>query len=159
MREHKLEFRRAGQSDSRSIYEWRVHPRARAASRNESEFSFESHKDWFERVLKDKKRVIYMASERGIKIGQIRFDQHGETESEVSVSINPEKYGQGYGSVIIRDGSEKYLAEHSNVNVIIAEINPDNNASIRAFENAGYEYVNRKTNDTGEWEVYKLTRK
>ena len=46
--------------------------------------------------------------------------------------------GKGYGSEMIRLATAKYLKDNPEVTRLIAEIKPDNIASIKAFEKAGY---------------------
>ena len=66
----------------------------------------------------------------------IRFNKKVEN-AIVSVNIAPEKRGKGYGSNVIKMGSQA-LFNATNVEVVNAYVKPDNTASKNAFIKAGY---------------------
>ena len=152
-----LVLREVNESDCKYLYEWRNHPTARAVSRFTEEIPYEEHVRWFLNSLKDPKRKIYIGMENGERIGQIRFDKN-ESKSEVSVTINPEKYGKGYGSLLIKEGSKKYFMEELFINRIIAEIKPENRASMRVFEKAGFKKISEKNTIYGMFLIFELNR-
>lgn len=154
----KLSFRKANDSDCRFAYNWRMHPVARAVSRNQDEFSYDSHCGWFSKVLENPDMMLYFVLEGERRVGQIRFDTKGEDAVEISVSIDPELYGKGYGTQIVAEGSRFFLRTYSSIKTIIAEIKSDNVVSIKVFEKSGYRLINTKTTGTGDWRVYSLTK-
>jgi RimJ/RimL family protein N-acetyltransferase len=60
-----------------------------------------------------------------------------KNEAVISVSVDRENRGKGFGSTIIRLASQK-LCDLTEINVIHAYIKQNNEASFRAFMKAGY---------------------
>jgi sialic acid synthase SpsE/RimJ/RimL family protein N-acetyltransferase len=78
----------------------------------------------------------------GKRVGFLRFRPYphslaqGRKTTEISINIAPEYRGKGLGSEILR--SVTPLVKSQGCGVIFAEIKPKNQASIHAFEKAGY---------------------
>jgi RimJ/RimL family protein N-acetyltransferase len=66
----------------------------------------------------------------------VRFDIEGR-EATISISLDPAQRGKSLGTLLIWAACRKLVRE-SNVERIIAFIKPDNVASVRAFEKAGF---------------------
>jgi len=149
-----LKLRNVESCDINDLFKWRNHPDVRKNSFNTNAISYDEHKTWFRERVKDQKCVMYMAycSER--KIGLIRFED-GEERVKTSVMLNPDYWGKGFSSKLIRLATEKFVSENKPNKQIIAEIKKDNVASIKAFQKAGFKEshvtfvfnVNRKTCD------------
>jgi FlaA1/EpsC-like NDP-sugar epimerase/RimJ/RimL family protein N-acetyltransferase len=139
-------------NDSLDILNWRNHSNARRASRNKSEITYESHREWFDKVIKDPNIKIFVFSDRDQKIGQVRFNKNGDN-AEVSITVNPEFYGKGYGYLILKTAIAKYF-NNGNIIALVAEIQTDNISSIKIFKKAGFKEVNNK----GTWKVYHLLK-
>jgi len=123
--------------DCRRIWEWRNEQDTREASFNVDYISFEQHHNWFINKLADPGVRIFIATDReGREIGYVRFDISGE-EAEISVSIDQNERGKGYGTVAIRNASNHLLRTQS-VLRIVAHIKRDNPASKVTFERAGF---------------------
>jgi RimJ/RimL family protein N-acetyltransferase len=148
-----LFLREVNQEDCRFIYDLRNNPVARRASRNTGEISYDEHKNWFSSALKDSTKKIYIAVTLAERIGQIRFDKQGE-EAEVSITVDPNKFGKGYGSRILALGDRRYFDEEKEIIALCAEIRKDNPSSLRIFEKEGYCLVETK----GDWLRFLLKR-
>jgi len=70
----------------------------------------------------------------------VRFDQEG-TQAEISVTVNPEEWGNGYGTELILKGCKKYFEEKPEIEKIVAEVLKGNDISIRIFEKAKFRKV------------------
>ncbi len=127
----------ATENDCRDIWSWRNHPEVRKNFFDPEPVSWENHKRWFDSRLKDKDTKIYMASSGDGKIGVIRFYPE-EHVIKVSVNLNPNFFGRGLGSEIIRLGTQKLLDEMKSKTPVIAEVKKDNIISQKAFLRAGY---------------------
>jgi len=132
-----LELRNIEPADINDLFEWRNHPDVRKNSFNTNAISYDEHKTWFREKVKDQKCVMYMAYCAGGKIGLIRFED-GEERIKTSVMLNPDYWGKGFGSKLIRLATEKFVRENKPDKPIIAEIKKDNVASIKAFKKAGF---------------------
>jgi RimJ/RimL family protein N-acetyltransferase len=69
-------------------------------------------------------------------LGQVRFDVNG-AEAVISISLDAEYRGYGYGSRIIMSAAQKLFQTYQ-VQVIHAYIKQGNQASTRAFLKAGF---------------------
>jgi RimJ/RimL family protein N-acetyltransferase len=152
----KLEIVPANENDSKFFYDCRNYHAARESSRNKDEIPYENHQQWYSKALADPKRHLYVALHSGNKVGNLRFDEETNNHVEISVAVNPEMYGKGYGTEVIVQGSKKFFEDSHNTEVIRAEVFPDNPPSIKVFEKAGYTKKGTTSEDLLE---FWLTRK
>ncbi len=139
-----LTLRPVHEEDARRILEWSNEPGTRAASFSSEPIRWEEHILWFRRKLADPQCRFYLASDdAGSPVGQIRFDVEG-SQAEISVSLDVRFRGRGYGVALIRSASQK-LFDESAVRAIHAYLKEANEASARAFLDAGYEDRGFKT--------------
>jgi RimJ/RimL family protein N-acetyltransferase len=136
----EMKLRPAGKNDSREIWLWRNSEKARRASFNAGRIPWARHQGWFSSKIADNSSRIYIAEGGADKIGVVRFDSKGK-RIYVSVNLNPCFIGKGFGSRVIKSGTEKFLAQLKKPCRIIAEIKRDNTASRKAFAAAGYENI------------------
>lgn len=123
--------------DCNQIWEWANDPITRAQSFSSHAIPWEKHKQWFEAQLADPAVHFYVAEDdRARPIGQVRFQIVDDT-AIISVSLVPERRGQGYGAEVIRLGARQ-LFDSTQVTRIHAYIKPDNTPSIHAFTKAGF---------------------
>lgn len=132
-----LELRRARAEDCRLVWEWANEPEARAVSLSTALILWEVHQEWFAEHVNSPACLFYLATNsHQALVGQIRFDIN-DMNALISVSLAKEARGRGYGTALIRLGSEQCFAD-SEVNLIRAFIKPDNETSVRAFLKAGF---------------------
>ncbi len=130
-------FRPAVSEDCRRLWEWRNEQATRESSFSAEYISFEEHERWFTRKLAGPNVRIFIAvNARGREVGYVRFNIVGE-EAEISVSIDQDERGKGYGTAAIRGGSNHLLMSGS-VRRIIAHIKRDNPTSLVSFQRAGF---------------------
>ena len=139
-----VSFRRADPSDCRCLFEWRMDPDTRSRSLQTEAFDYQSHLAWFESSLDNPDRIIILA-EDGLRVGMVRFDRIGDC-ARISINLAPEARGKGLATSILI-GSEQFLKAWP-VMKISAEIRSDNEASVRAFERAGYRLSDPKASST-----------
>ncbi|MFH1877232.1 MAG: bifunctional UDP-2,4-diacetamido-2,4,6-trideoxy-beta-L-altropyranose hydrolase/GNAT family N-acetyltransferase [Candidatus Omnitrophota bacterium] len=133
-----IAIRKAVNEDCRDIWIWRNDPEARRWSFNDGAISYEDHKGWFGKKMSDRGVRIYIAENEGGKAGQARLELAGGGKAVVSVNMNPEFFGRGFGRVLIRKATERFTEEMGEVSSVLAEIDVENRASIKAFGRAGY---------------------
>lgn len=133
----KLEIRKADLCDMYDLLQWRNHADVRKNFFNPNPVSYDEHEKWFHAKIKDPNSIIYVVCCREDKIGSIRFENI-EDAIKVSVMLNPNFLGKGFGPEVIKSGMQKYLSEKRTDKPFIAEIKPNNIASIRAFQEAGF---------------------
>lgn len=137
MRSAQLRLRPSREDDMRMIWEWANDPEARAASFSSSQIPWPEHVRWFHFAVGDAKhRMFIVERPNGIPIGTVRFELDGE-HAVISVSIDRSVRGAGYGRWLIHEGAQKVLRD-PRIREVHAYIKPDNAASIRTFESAGF---------------------
>ena len=130
-------LRRAVESDSELIYQWRNHPDVRSKSRQSAPLEYESHARWYAQALRDPNRLLLLAESAGRPVAVVRFDVRAGC-AEVSVYLAPTELAGGWGAQVLRQSAEVLHQHHPGVREIVAEILPDNLASRGAFTRAGY---------------------
>lgn len=125
-------IRSATNSDALDVLEWRNDPMTRAMSRSSHVVEERSHIEWFAKAVTDPRHTLLIGEVEGSKVGLVRFD-HGDI-TEVSIFMNPAHRGRGYGLALLLEALKFDRGE------IVAEIRPENIASLRIFEQAGFEF-------------------
>lgn len=131
-------FRRAEKKDLEFLFNLRNEEAVKAASFNSNPVSLAEHREWFEKKLNSDDSFIFIAEFDGRLIAQVRFDLNDDGEAEVNVAVTENFRGKGRGSEILRRLSQKFLENFPKIGAIRAFVKPDNPASRRAFEKAGY---------------------
>ncbi len=133
-----INLTKAGITDINDIFKWRNHPDIRKNFFNQETLSWDEHEKWFMARLSDPDATVYMAYHKKEKIGSIRFESRDRV-IKTSVMLNPDFLGKGLGPKVIKLGVERFIMEKNPDMQIIAEIKKDNVASVKAFEEAGFE--------------------
>jgi len=140
-----LHYRLAEQSDIDDLYHWINDPDTRAMSLNINEIEYDEHRRWFLEKLSSDDNVLVMALDNKQKIGNVRFEKR-QSAARVSINLNPDFRGQGVGAEFLVV-SEKFIPENWHLKLLMAEIRPENIASIKTFINAGYRPENAPENN------------
>ena len=132
---------------SETIWEWRNDPITRKMSVNSKKVSWEEHTSWYEKILLDKCRKLYVGEEEGIPIGVVRFDKCDDDEYvyEVSINISPAYRKKGFGKQLLTHGIRKLLNEVENCKFIRAEVKKDNLSSNKLFKSFGFIFIGDKS--------------
>jgi len=141
-----LRLRRAEEEDASRVFSWRNDETVRRVSIDPREIAREEHSDWFRRSIGRADRSLLIAEDGEIPVGVLRFDVVDEV-AEISIFLNPELVGRGYGTAMLREGAIWARQNLMGVKTLRAKIRPDNPASSHAFEKAGFVEV---------WHVYDL---
>ena len=132
-----LRLRRAQESDCRRLWEWANDREVRSVSFHQEAIPWETHAAWFRDKLADANCTLYIAeTDAGEPIGQLRFDRGGR-DAVISISLDANYRGQGYGVRVLREGCRTFFIEHP-TETLHAYIKSGNQASVRAFEAAGF---------------------
>jgi UDP-2,4-diacetamido-2,4,6-trideoxy-beta-L-altropyranose hydrolase len=140
---NQLFLRPVCKADRERLWHWANDPDVRKRSYNQSAIPWEDHKEWFSKKLSDPSCKIFIAEDAGAPLGQARFDlKNGK--AVISVVVDSEKRGQGYGTALIKQGTERCL-QATEADRVDAYIKKGNDASIRAFEKAGFHFCAETT--------------
>lgn len=134
----KLRLRPVVLADRKTIWEWANDPIARSVSFSGEPIPWADHVKWFEARLGDPEcHMLIAEEERAEPIGHIRIENAHGFEAVISVVVAPEHRGRGLGVALIREGTRRLLSDSGRATAH-AFIKPDNEASLRAFQRAGY---------------------
>ena len=133
----KIHFRKFCESDFKMLWEWANDENTRKYSFDSEKIQWEEHEQWCRQKLNDESSLILIASDScDLPIGCMRFDELS-ANPVASVNLAPASRGRGIGKKLIREGTENFLSEHR-CEKIHAFIKPENLASIKSFESAGF---------------------
>ncbi|MEI7732398.1 MAG: UDP-2,4-diacetamido-2,4,6-trideoxy-beta-L-altropyranose hydrolase [Verrucomicrobiota bacterium] len=143
LNETHFQFRPATAEDCALIHQWANAPEVRAVSFSSNPIPWETHTLWFERKLHDAACDLWIACGPDQKpAGQVRFERDGQI-AVISVSLDAAARGQGRGSLLIWAGCRRLFQQRGETHIIHAYIKPENLASLRAFQNAGFGNVHK----------------
>ncbi|WP_422115101.1 GNAT family N-acetyltransferase [Brachybacterium sp. UNK5269] len=142
--------RPAGIDDSSLLMRWRNDPETRRVSRSSDPVSWDGHIGWYQRVLEDPRRELYVVERGTTPVGTVRFDALELAEWEVSITLAPEARGHGLARPVLAAGEAAFGARHPEVTVVAAVL-PGNVPSQRLFARAGYQ--RDPDRDDGDFDV------
>ena len=130
----ELHIRRAELCDARDVWGWRNDPETRSASRETEPVPWDAHEAWFARALEEptKTLLIGIDPETREKVGLVRFDRLESGHRLVGINVAPNWRGRGVGARLLAEALERQEGS------LVAEVRPDNRASIRLFEKLGF---------------------
>ena len=123
--------------DASLLLAWANDPMTRAMSLSAATITPVDHERWLDGRLDSDDCDMYVASdEHGVPVGHVRFEPAGP-DLRISVVVAPEHRGRGLARAVIESGTRE-IARRRVEGRIVAEIRPENEASRRAFERAGF---------------------
>lgn len=143
---NQLTVRPATLQDAEAIWLWRNDPLTRSYSQNTSFIPWEDHVKWFSEVLDDSGRVVCMvmpatscSNDLADPIAVVRFDRLPVTTAHwlVNLNLRPKSRGFGLGRQCLLAACQALFDLHG-VQVLRAEIHPQNIASRRVFADLGF---------------------
>jgi UDP-2,4-diacetamido-2,4,6-trideoxy-beta-L-altropyranose hydrolase len=138
LRTSALQIRRATMADCKLLWELANDPTVRASAFSPASIPWEDHVAWFESKMQRATCHILIGEAQGAIAGQVRVDERPDGQGEIDVSLSREFRGAGVGSRLI-DLAVRELFASTGLSRIHAYILPQNTASQRAFENAGFQ--------------------
>jgi len=133
-----LTLRPATEDDEGLLLEWRNEPETRRQSLQHASVPPEQHARWFrDRLARPSECRIYIAEVDGSPVGQARVELTGGGQGEISVAVAAGSRGRGLGRSLITKATERAAADLA-AGSVTAVVKPENVASLRAFEAAGY---------------------
>ena len=140
------------QAHCKLIFEWQQHPKTRAYSRNPNPPTWDEHQNWFTNTINNPEINFYLVINQGSPVGFVRLNptsfENQATAKEVSIAISPEHHSKGLGVIALN----LLTALHNN-SKLLAFIDENNIASVKAFERAGFKPHSQT--DDGNWYQYK----
>ncbi|NLM16919.1 MAG: GNAT family N-acetyltransferase [Candidatus Riflebacteria bacterium] len=121
----------------RMLYEWRTVPLARAFSLNDSLFTYEEHKNWFEKILSSPRIMGFVLMDGVTPAAHIRFDKLENSDRYlISFASNPDLLRRGYASKLMEMA---FLRPELPADAVFeAEVLPENEASLKTLLKSGF---------------------
>jgi CMP-N-acetylneuraminic acid synthetase/RimJ/RimL family protein N-acetyltransferase len=132
----RVSLRLARRADRELLWRWRNDPDTRRGSLDQREIPREEHAHWFEDTLARADRRLYLAVVDGADVAAARLDVTGR-EAIVSITVAPERRGQGFAAPVLV-ALAREAADGLGIARLVAQVRPENAASRRAFESAGF---------------------
>lgn len=151
----ELKYRLFDAGDKSFIFDLNNDPESRENSFYPNAISIQEHDTWFAKRLADEETVIYVCLQAGKSIGIVRFQNEG-AQATVGINIIKDMRTHGLAKRILKHCCEDYLLTYDVE--ILAYIKPDNVASIRSFEYAGFHYQNETQVNGYDAVVYNLKK-
>ena len=137
MRGDSLRLRNIREEDCRLLWEWANDPDVREVSFSAALIPWEGHCQWFRTKLNDPHCLFHIATDSNdLPVGQVRYDLEND-HAVISISLDRYQRNRGYGNALLHLSAQTLFATTA-LTTIHAYIKPENRASIRAFEKAGY---------------------
>ncbi|WP_432456760.1 GNAT family N-acetyltransferase [Cellulomonas iranensis] len=136
-----LTARTATPDDADLLLGWRNDAGTRAASRDRGLVTRDAHVAWLSRVLAAPDRLLLVVERTGRPAGTVRFDRVDDDLWEVSITLAPHARGRGLAPDVLAAGERAWRARVGPGPAVLASVRPDNVASARLFEAAGYRPV------------------
>lgn len=133
----KIELRLATEEDAQQIFVWRNHENTRRYFFNTQSIVWEDHVAWFDKVLQDLHRHLLIAYCGELLLGVMRLDCEKDT-AEVDIYLAPDQVGKGWGTTMLRALADWAKKNLPHLNKLVAKVVMENQASLRAFEKAGF---------------------
>lgn len=138
LRASALLIRRATTADCKLVWKLANDATVRASAFSPASISWEDHLAWFESKMQTATCHILIGEAQGAVVGQIRIDERPDGQGEVDVSVAREFRGLGAGSRLI-DLAVREIFASTGISRVHGYIRPQNTASQRAFQNAGFQ--------------------
>jgi UDP-2,4-diacetamido-2,4,6-trideoxy-beta-L-altropyranose hydrolase len=136
-------IRRAVARDAELVWPWRNNTVTRRYSFQSGPISIEEHDIWWSASIVDPKRVLLLGEVQGKAFGVVRYDFIHSLQAKVSIYINPEMAGAGLGKQLLNSGNDWFQRRYPEIEIVIAEIMPNNIASLCTFFAAGFTETHR----------------
>ena len=139
LREEKFFLRPALPLDCQRVWEWMNDATVRQMSFQSDPIPWETHCRWWNAKVKDASTWLQMAENNQVGTFAVIRCERKEFSNEaiVSVALSPQSRGHGLGAKFIHRATLQFLNK-SGLRKILAYTKEENQASIKAFQKAGY---------------------
>lgn len=132
-------LRPASTADCKCVWGWMNDQTVRQMSFHSDLIPWETHYEWWHAKLSDARTYLQIAENGQLgAFGVIRFEGRGvDGEAVISVALSPKARGKGLGTQVIYQATLQFL-NTSDFRKVFAYTKKENQASISAFQKAGY---------------------
>jgi ribosomal protein S18 acetylase RimI-like enzyme len=130
------------------LWRWVNEPLTRANSPSAAPIPYAEHVAWLRRRLGSETTRIWIFSDGGTPVGQVRFDRDGDL-AVTSISVASEHRGRGFGRAMLTEAVRKMRGEWGpgvRPKALVLDRNP---ASLALFRACGFRTVGRVERGAG----------
>ena len=138
-------IRLVSKSDKKILFNWTNDSEVRKWSFNQSAITFPNHEVWFDKVTKDRNIIIFIFENNNFPTGLVRFKKKNKDEFILNYLIGPNSRGKGMASIMLKMTINDIKSYWENINVFAYTL-PDNIASIKSLEKAGFKLFSSNNN-------------
>lgn len=153
---NKIFTRKAILEDRKVIWQWWNDPLTRKMMKLNEYVSWNNHVEWFDNTIKSKTRILFISIKNNQKLGVVRFDLKDNYSYEVSININPEYRGEGYGSKILKSSIDEFLKIEIKVKKLFAMFKKINIASKKTFLNNKFNLIENQNTISRDLERFDI---
>lgn len=133
----ELTIRTASAADAELLWRWANDAETRRWSFHSAPIPWETHLAWLDANLADPATRLFIVGDGATPKAVVRFEPGGDDVGVVSVVVDPEERGRGWGTRALQT-SCRAAAGELGLKRVDAFIKPDNTASLAVFERAGF---------------------
>lgn len=133
-----ITVRRAKAADAAFVWHWRNSESTRQHFFDPSPVPLDAHIRWWEKSLSDPTRILLIGCHDKSAFGVIRFDFDTTESAVISIYIDPDMTGRRLGRGFLFAGLNWLRRNHPEVVMVLAEVIPENTASMSLFSGAGF---------------------
>ena len=145
-------LRPAGPEDADLVLALRNDPESVLWSRSGRAVERSQHDEWFAALLDNPASRLWIARDDGEPLGFVRVDVRTGVGT-VSIAIDPTRRGRGLGGRVLQE-LDRALAADAQVHTLVAQVHPENEASLSLFTTAGY----TETGRAGDWLILRRSQ-
>ena len=141
----EVTLRQATPEDVDLVYKWANDPTVRANAFSTDPIPYDNHVAWYRGRLNNPDCHIYIGmAKENRPVGIIRVEKQSEepTVGMISYSVDAGERGKGIGTKLLSLVARKLYG--TELITLAGQVKPDNTASRKAFERAGFMESNRK---------------
>lgn len=133
-----LRLRPVTADDARLLFDGRNAETVRRASLDHSLLDWDMHCRWLRTTLDNPQRLLLIGEGRDGPLGVLRYDRLDRRRARVSLYLFDGHYGLGWGRALLVAGECRVRGHWPALEVIEAQVLPDNSPSLALFSGAGY---------------------
>ncbi len=134
-----LKIRNANKGDIETYFNWVNEDAVRKLSYNSKKISYLQHQEWFNKNLIDDNCFMYLFFINK-EIGQVRIQKISKNNALISISVDKNFRGRGYGVQMLKKSIEIFHKAYPTI-VINAYVKIENIASKNIFEKSGFKFM------------------
>jgi UDP-2,4-diacetamido-2,4,6-trideoxy-beta-L-altropyranose hydrolase len=147
-----LGCRRASMGDADVLWRWANDPVTRANAFSRAPIPYAVHLRWLAGRLCSEATRIWIFSDGGTPVGQVRVDRAGAA-GEIDICVTPGHRGQGYGRAMLAEAVRRAKREWGAGVRPRAQVLDRNPASLALFRGCGFRIVGRVERGAGRGAV------